>query len=78
MSEMKKNPIDANCAAVDDQPPTPGPGILARRLLIDSVERCHSDRDGDCVHANCPQLRDGEPRKSGRHCPLDTWEDLDE
>ena len=35
------------------------------------LKRCASDRDGDCVHAECPQLRDGQPKKSGRHCPLD-------
>jgi hypothetical protein len=35
---------------------------------------CHADSDGDCDWKNCPQLRDGEPRKSGRHCPLDTAE----
>lgn len=32
---------------------------------------CHAQRDGDCSWAECPQLRDGEPEKSGRHCPLD-------
>jgi hypothetical protein len=36
------------------------------------LARCHADRDGECVHKDCPQLRDGEPKKSGRHCPLDT------
>lgn len=41
-------------------------------------ERCHADRDGDCSHENCPQLRDNEPSTSGRHCPLDTWNDPDE
>lgn len=34
-------------------------------------ERCHADRDGDCDWDNCPQIRDGEPNKSSRHCPLD-------
>jgi hypothetical protein len=34
-------------------------------------ERCHADSDGDCEWHGCPQLRDGEPAKSGRHCPLD-------
>jgi hypothetical protein len=34
-------------------------------------ERCHANRDGDCTDARCPQLRDGEPATSGRHCPLD-------
>jgi protein gp37 len=37
------------------------------------LERCHADRDGDCNHPGCPQIRDGEPIKTGRHCPLDTW-----
>ncbi len=32
---------------------------------------CHSDDDGDCVWAECPQLRDNEPRATGRHCPRD-------
>lgn len=37
--------------------------------------RCQADRDGDCVHSQCPQLRDGEPKATGRHCPLDTEDD---
>lgn len=41
-------------------------------------ERCHADRDGDCAHPNCPQLRDGEPVKSDRACPIDTWPDDDD
>jgi len=32
---------------------------------------CRAHADGDCTWSDCPQLRDGEPRKSGRHCPLD-------
>jgi mannitol-specific phosphotransferase system IIBC component len=32
---------------------------------------CRSDRDGDCRWMHCPQLKDGEPERSGRHCPLD-------
>ena len=36
------------------------------------VVPCYADRDGDCNHEGCPQLRDGEPLKTGRHCPLDT------
>jgi len=35
------------------------------------LTRCAAGRDGECGHAQCPQLRDGEPAKSGRHCPLD-------
>ena len=31
--------------------------------------RCHSDDDGYCEWKNCPQLRDGEPKATGRSCP---------
>lgn len=33
--------------------------------------RCQADDDDHCVHKDCPQIRDGEPERSGRHCPLD-------
>ncbi len=36
------------------------------------LTHCAANRDGDCDHQQCPQLRDGEPVKSGRRCPLDT------
>lgn len=39
------------------------------------LHRCHSGQDGDCSWSLCPQNRDGEPVKSGRHCPLDYQED---
>jgi len=32
---------------------------------------CMSDDDGFCDWPKCPQIRDGEPAKSGRHCPRD-------
>lgn len=32
---------------------------------------CAADQDGECNHAQCPQLRDDEPARSNRHCPLD-------
>ncbi len=35
------------------------------------VNHCHAARDGECFWAECPQIRDGEPRATGRHCPLD-------
>lgn len=38
-------------------------------------EYCQSQRDGDCIWQHCPQNRDGEPRKTGRHCPLDIHQD---
>lgn len=40
------------------------------------INDCHSDRDGECDWKKCPQLRDNEPEKSGRHCPLDKEIDL--
>ena len=32
---------------------------------------CQSGSDGDCSFKDCPQLKDNEPEKTGRHCPLD-------
>lgn len=43
----------------------------AEALGDKALKRCAAGRDGECGHAQCPQLRDGEPAKSGRHCPLD-------
>jgi hypothetical protein len=59
--------------------PNPGPGDASRhfvnlarnKLRSDGESRCRSDSDGDCDWPGCPQLRDGEPTRSGRHCPLD-------
>lgn len=36
------------------------------------LTRCTAGRDGECGHAQCPQLRDREPAATGRHCPLDS------
>ena len=36
---------------------------------------CAAASDGECNHPECPQLRDNEPEATGRHCPLDTWDD---
>lgn len=41
------------------------------------TENCHAASDGDCFWKSCPQQRDGEPHKSGRHCPLDNRQDED-
>jgi hypothetical protein len=40
------------------------------KVLRDDPNTCHAGRDGDCYWQRCPQLRDGEPKKSGRSCPL--------
>lgn len=39
------------------------------------LERCAAGRDGECHHKDCPQLRDNEPMATGRHCPIDNWDD---
>lgn len=36
------------------------------------LSHCAAHSDGECHHAQCPQLRDNEPAATGRHCPLDT------
>ena len=50
-------------------------------ITYDELQRLHAAAAdtvrGDCAHSNCPQLRDGEPKATGRHCPLDI-EDADE
>ena len=35
------------------------------------IPGCHAGKDGDCCWEKCPQIRDDEPKKTGRHCPLD-------
>jgi len=40
-------------------------------LVVPALTNCKGHRDGDCFDKRCPQLIDGEPEKSGRHCPLD-------
>lgn len=41
-------------------------------MVAPPLTRCAAGRDGECINHQCPQLRDGEPRSTGRHCPLDT------
>lgn len=53
---------------VKSPPSTP----LPTRPLSDG---CHAGKDGECNWHACPQERDGEPKKSGRHCPLDDRDD---
>ena len=46
--------------------------VLAPDPSVDEeLQACVAGRDGDCTHGKCPQLRDGEPEKTGRHCPVD-------
>ena len=45
---------------------------------VDAGIYCRGSSDGDCFWADCPQIRDGEPHKTGRHCPIDTRDEDDE
>lgn len=67
---------------VGDTEPAPAPaataveaGSRSLRVFYGIASGCHSDSDGDCAWVNCPQARDGEPQKTGRHCPLDVREE---
>lgn len=40
-------------------------------------KKCHAGlQDGECNWVECPQNRDNEPCETGRHCPLDRYDDL--
>jgi len=43
--------------------------------LLVPIKQCASDNDGDCYHVQCPQLKDNEPSRTGRSCPLYDWTD---
>lgn len=51
--------------------------IAALKKPWDEPPRCHAAKDGECFWADCPQIKDGEPVKSGRHCPLDVRDEDD-
>lgn len=42
------------------------------------LSMCQAGRDGDCSARGCPQLRDDEPRATGRFCPLPGWDEEDD
>lgn len=42
-----------------------------------SYDGCHAELDGDCSWGHCPQLKDNEPRETGRSCPLWRQEDYE-
>lgn len=46
-----------------------------KNKLTYNLNDCYAGRDGECNHELCPQLRDGEPEKTGRFCPLPHWSD---
>jgi hypothetical protein len=46
----------------------------AEKACMSTLEhpRCRGDDEGQCAWRRCPQIRDGEPSATGRHCPYDT------
>lgn len=50
-------------------------GVVMRPPFKKPLEHCAAARDGKCSHKDCPQLRDNEPMATGRHCPIDDWDD---
>lgn len=40
-------------------------------MAKDSFKVCHAAKDGECIWKYCPQLKDNEPHKTGRDCPLE-------
>jgi hypothetical protein len=57
--------------------PPPVSEFKGKPMPANENERCHSQKDGDCDWQFCPQNKEGEPQKTGRHCPLDWDRDLD-
>lgn len=49
--------------------------IFGNKKECKPLTHCASNRDGDCFHKDCPQLRDNEPKASGRSCPLYDWDE---
>lgn len=41
------------------------------------ITLCQADDDDYCNFDKCPQHRDGEPGKTGRHCPLDCTQEVE-
>ena len=54
--------------------------LIGKVQAMPELDSCAADDDDMCIHPKCPQNRDGEPTKTGRHCPLHdpTWRDGDE
>ncbi|HHH0385475.1 TPA: hypothetical protein ACPZND_001893 [Yersinia enterocolitica] len=73
------NMIAAGFTVKEDATPiviVPAPaGVIMRPQYENPLERYAAGRDGECHHKDCPQLRDNEPMATGRHCPIDNWDD---
>lgn len=80
IGDVPENVDDINAAAQKSKLPD---GVVTRRshqpaVLGSALSMCKAGRDGECFHSLCPQLKDDEPLKSGRSCPLPHWSQDDE
>ncbi len=50
---------------------TPTVRLTPYRQQLAAQGHCMADDDDWCNWEECPQLRDDEPKRSGRHCPRD-------
>lgn len=64
-------PMDAPSSVQEKQDNADCSKISNGLEVHDDNGRCRANRDGECSWSDCPQSRDGEPHKSGRHCPRD-------
>ncbi len=48
------------------------------KLYHNKLNYCQSGSDGECNHPGCPQIKDHEPHRTGRSCPLPHWTDDEE
>lgn len=46
--------------------------LLTQPQKVEPLESayCHADTKGNCNWSECPQIKDNEPERSGRVCPL--------
>lgn len=79
VAELERLDRAAGFTVKEDATPiviVPAPaGVIMRPQSENPLERCAAGRDGECHHKDCPQLRDNEPMATGRHCPIDNWDD---
>lgn len=59
---------------MDDKTPEWCPFLIKKVVVEEPLTGCHAGKDGECNHPNCPQIRDNEPKTSGRSCPLANWD----
>lgn len=70
-SSMRDDQPYAHLDRLASAPPLPRRVLTPYQEKLAAAGHCMSNSDGDCGWKGCPQLRDGEPGATGRHCPRD-------